>query len=84
MNPFLVVGVLAVVVGLLIEQVQKKKQADDEPPDDSPDKIIEVSPDAKEIHNDSPDRLDDSVDSGDISASAVPKNSRDSSINLDS
>ena len=74
MNPLLLIGVLVVVAGVVIDVLNKQKQAKE-------NETLEVSPDADaEVHNDSPDRLDDSPDSGDIPAPSVSKDS----IHLDS
>ena len=81
MNPFLLLGVAAVIAGLIIEQVQKKKQAED----DSPVEPVEVSPNESEtISNGGGGGANDSPDSGDIPASEIPKNTGNSSIKLDS
>ena len=85
MNPFLLLGIVAVVAGLIIEQVQKKKQAQDDPPVE-PVVVppVEVAPDEPEaIPDSSSSGVDDSPDSGDIPTPAVPGNSGDRGINLD-
>ena len=77
MNPLLLIGVIVVVAGVVIDVLNKQKQAKE---NDPPDETLEVSPDAKDIPDDNSSRVDDSPDSGDIPTPPVPKDS----IHLDS